>query len=57
MSHGLKVAEGDRLGKIIVFAKTVDHATFIANRFDANDPHLAGPFAARPVSGPHAPET
>lgn len=45
MTHGLKVAEGDRLGKTIVFAKNHDHAVFIAERFDANYPHLAGQFA------------
>lgn len=45
MTHGLKVAEGDRLGKTIVFAKNHNHAVFIAERFDANYPHLAGQFA------------
>ncbi|WP_033927168.1 DEAD/DEAH box helicase family protein [Sphingomonas sp. 35-24ZXX] len=45
MTHGLKVAEGDRLGKTIIFAKNHDHAMFIAKRFDANYPHLTGQFA------------
>jgi len=45
MTHGLKVAQGDRLGKTIIFAKNHDHAMFIAKRFDANYPHLAGQFA------------
>ncbi len=45
MTYGLKVAEGDRLGKTIIFAKNHDHAQFIAQRFDANYPHLAGQFA------------
>src|SRR3984893_11628147 len=45
MTHGLKVADGDRLGKTILFAKSHDHAVFIAQRFDANYPHLAGHFA------------
>jgi type I restriction enzyme, R subunit len=45
MTQGLKVEEGDRLGKTIVFAKNHDHAAFIAGRFDANYPHLAGHFA------------
>lgn len=45
MTYGLKVAEGDRLGKTIIFAKNHDHAMFIAKRFDANYPHLAGHFA------------
>ena len=45
MTHGQKVEEGDRLGKTIVFAKNSDHAEFIAERFDANYPHLKGHFA------------
>ncbi len=45
MTHGLKVAEGDRLGKTMIFAANSDHANFIAKRFDANYPHLAGQFA------------
>ena len=45
MTHGLKVADGDRLGKTIIFAKNHDHAAFIAERFDVNYPHLAGHFA------------
>jgi type I restriction enzyme R subunit len=45
MTHGQKVAGGDRLGKTIVFAKNHDHAVFIAERFDANYPHLKGSFA------------
>jgi type I restriction enzyme R subunit len=45
VTHGLKVADGDRLGKTIVFAKNHDHAQFIAERFDANYPHLRGAFA------------
>ena len=45
MAHGLKVDGGDRLGKTIVFAKNSRHAQFIAERFDANYPHLAGRFA------------
>ena len=40
MTHGLKVAGGDRLGKTIIFAKNQRHADFIAERFDANYPHL-----------------
>jgi len=36
MTHGLKVDDGDRLGKTIIFAKNHDHAQFIAERFDAN---------------------
>jgi len=45
ITRGLHVAEGDRLGKTIIFAKNHDHALFIASRFDANYPHLAGHFA------------
>ena len=45
MTHGLKVAGGDRLGKTIIFAKNQAHAEFIAERFDANYPHYKGEFA------------
>ncbi|EJW11614.1 Type I restriction-modification system, restriction subunit R [Rhodovulum sp. PH10] len=45
MENGQKVADGDRLGKTIVFAKNHDHAEFIARRFDVAYPHLAGRFA------------
>ncbi len=45
MTHGLKVENGDRLGKTIVFAKNHLHAEFIQQRFDANYPHMKGSFA------------
>jgi type I restriction enzyme R subunit len=45
MTYGLKVANGDRIGKTIIFAKNHDHAQFIASRFDENYPHLKGAFA------------
>jgi type I restriction enzyme R subunit len=45
MTHGQRVADGDRLGKTIVFAKNHEHAQFIVERFDANYPHLKGQFA------------
>lgn len=45
MENGLKVADGDRLGKTIIFAKNRDHANFIAERFGVHYPHLAGHFA------------
>jgi type I restriction enzyme, R subunit len=45
MLHGAKVAGGDRLGKTIIFAKNNAHATFIAQRFDANFPEFRGDFA------------
>ena len=53
MTHGLKVASGDRLGKTIIFAKNHDHALFIGQRFDANYPHLKGSFA-RVIDNPGA---
>ena len=45
MTRGMKVADGDRLGKTIIFAKNHDHAQFIVERFDANYPRYAGHFA------------
>jgi len=45
MTHGHRVAGGDRLGKTIVFAKNERHAQFIADRFDANYPEFKGSFA------------
>lgn len=45
MTHGHRVAGGDRLGKTIVFAKNNEHAQFIAERFDANYPEHTGHFA------------
>jgi type I restriction enzyme R subunit len=45
MTRGLKVAGGDRLGKTILFAKSQQHAQFIAERFDKNYPHHRGAFA------------
>lgn len=45
MTLGQKVADGDRLGKTIIFAKNQHHANFIAERFDANYPHYKGAFA------------
>jgi type I restriction enzyme, R subunit len=45
MTRGMKVADGDRMGKTIIFAKNHDHAQFIAERFDKNYPKYAGHFA------------
>ncbi len=45
MRSGEKVADGDRLGKTIIFAKNHAHAQFIADRFDKNYPHQRGVFA------------
>ena len=55
MTHGQKVADGDRLGKTIIFAKNQDHARFIVQRFDLAYPELAGRFC-RPIvsSDPYA---
>jgi superfamily II DNA or RNA helicase len=44
MTRGAKVANGDRIGKTIIFAKNHDHAVFIAERFDKNYPHYKGAF-------------
>lgn len=45
MTHGLKVAGGDRLGKTIIFAANTHHADFIEKRFEANYPEYKGAFA------------
>src|SRR4029077_1271109 len=45
MRSGEKVADGDRLGETIIFAKNHAHAQFIADRFDKNYPHQKGVFA------------
>ncbi|MHA6779622.1 type I restriction endonuclease subunit R [Pseudonocardia saturnea] len=45
MTHGLKVAGGDRLGKTIIFAANTHHADFIEQRFEANYPEYKGSFA------------
>jgi type I restriction enzyme R subunit len=45
MTHGIRVAGGERLGKTIVFAKNQRHADYICERFDANYPNHAGKFA------------
>jgi type I restriction enzyme, R subunit len=45
MTQGLKVADGDRLGKTIIFAKNEDHAQFIYRRFNENYAHYNGLFA------------
>ncbi|MGH3703926.1 MAG: DEAD/DEAH box helicase family protein [Agromyces sp.] len=50
MTEGRTVAAGDRLGKTVVFAKNIDHARFIQQRFDANYPEYAGHFASVIVS-------
>ncbi|MCG5434442.1 DEAD/DEAH box helicase family protein [Mycobacterium sp. MYCO198283] len=45
MTKGHRVADGDRLGKTIIFAKNQAHAEFIARRFDAQYPQYGGQFA------------
>lgn len=45
MERGEKVANRDRLGKTIIFAKNHDHAEFIVKRFDANYAQYGGHFA------------
>ncbi|MBZ0262046.1 MAG: DEAD/DEAH box helicase family protein [Hyphomicrobiales bacterium] len=50
MTSGLKVADGDRIGKTIIFAKNQDHARFIVERFDKSYPHLVGSFCRLIVS-------
>jgi type I restriction enzyme R subunit len=45
METGLKVDDGEKLGKTIIFAKNRPHAQFITERFDANYPHFQGHFA------------
>lgn len=45
MTHGYKVAGGDRLGKTIIFAKSQRHADFIEARFNKAYPQHAGHFA------------
>ncbi|MGW1817103.1 DEAD/DEAH box helicase family protein [Streptomyces sp. NPDC002125] len=45
MTHGVKVAGGDRLGKTIIFAANNDHAEHLAKRFNENYPEYRGEFA------------
>ncbi len=45
MAEGHRVADGERLGKTIIFAKNQDHAEFIEQRFNAAYPEYGGQFA------------
>src|SRR5665213_1270557 len=45
MQRGVMVANGDRIGKTIIFAKNHNHAQYIAERFNAHYPHYKGLFA------------
>jgi type I restriction enzyme, R subunit len=46
MDQGLRVHEGDRLGKTIVFARNHRHAEYVVQRFDVLYPAYRGKFAA-----------
>ncbi len=45
MRDGIKVEQGDRLGKTIIFAPNHDHAIFIEQRFNHHYPQYKGSFA------------
>lgn len=45
MENGIKVRDGTRLGKTIIFARNSKHAHFIARRFDIAYPAYRGDFA------------
>lgn len=45
MKKGIKVADGEHLGKTIIFAKSRDHANFIQDRFDKKFSIYQGHFA------------
>ena len=49
MTHGHRVAGGDRIGKTIIFAANQRHAEFIETRFNIAYPELAGK-AARAIT-------
>lgn len=44
MAYGIRVENGEKLGKTIIFAKKHDHAEFIRKRFNANYPHYKDQF-------------
>ncbi|MCW3808064.1 DEAD/DEAH box helicase family protein [Plebeiibacterium marinum] len=44
MTQGIKVEEGDKIGKSIIFAKSHQHAEFIEERFNAMYPELGNKF-------------
>lgn len=50
MAKGHKVADGDRLGKTIVFAKNQRHAEFIQQRFNDQYPDECGGHFARVIT-------
>lgn len=47
MTNGQMIEGGDRLGKSIIFAKNLDHARFIVDRFGVLFPIYAGHFCQR----------
>lgn len=49
MERGIKVADGDRLGKTIIFAQNKRHAEFILERFNKLYPQYHGSFAQRVI--------
>ena len=49
MERGIHVADGDRLGKTIIFAQNKRHAEFIVQRFNKLYPQYNGTFAQRVV--------
>lgn len=44
MEMGIRVDEGNQLGKTIIFCKNRMHSEFVRERFDANYPHYKGAF-------------
>ena len=46
MENGLKIENGDKLGKTIIFAANHNHAVAIKNRFDKLYPALSGDFVS-----------
>ncbi len=44
MTNGIKVQNGDKLGKTIIFARNKKHALFIEKRFNINYPEYSGKF-------------
>lgn len=44
MQHGIRVADGSRLGKTIIFARNHDHAVLLQNVFDELYPQYGGKF-------------
>ena len=44
MEKGIRVNDGDSIGKTIIFCRNRKHAEFISERFNANYPHYNGQF-------------